>query len=62
MSNLDAIKEMSVFNDRVMNIFKNFIAKEKVSCDDKDQPWMNKKNKALLKKKKGILWNSAKET
>ena len=33
-SNLDINKQMSVFNDIVMIVFKNFIQHETIACDD----------------------------
>ena len=34
-----------------MNIFKNFIPHETITCNDEDPPWINKQIKHLLLKK-----------
>ena len=34
-----------------MNIFKNFIPHETITCNDKDPPWMNKQIKTLIAEK-----------
>ena len=54
LSNFEISKEVSVYNDTVMNVFKNFIQYETITaitCDDKC-PWMKKKIKALVKEKR----------
>ena len=38
-----------------MNIFKNVIPYETITCNDKDSPWMNKQIKTLITGKKGLL-------
>ena len=36
LSNLDVHKQVSVFNETIMNIFENFIPHETITCNDKD--------------------------
>ena len=47
LSNLDVNKQVSVFNETIMNIFENFIPHETITCNDKDPH----KLKHLLQKK-----------
>ena len=51
LSNLDVDKQVSVFNEPIMNIFENFIPHETITCNDKDPPWMNKQIKTLVAEK-----------
>ena len=37
----DVNDQVSVFNDIILNVMKNFIPHEKISCDDRDPPWVN---------------------
>ena len=37
-----------------MNIFKNVIPYETITCNDKDSPWMNKQIKTLITGKKDL--------
>ena len=50
--NKNVHKQVSVFNNKLMNIFSNYIPNEYITIDDRDLPWMNKtiKNKIKLKK------------
>ena len=57
LSNLDVNKQVSVFNETIMNIFENFIPQETITCNDKDPPWMNKQIKTLTAKKKTLYIN-----
>ena len=34
-------KQVSIFNETLMNIFSNFIPSKYVTFDDRDPPWMN---------------------
>ena len=43
-------KQVSVFNEIIMNFFENFIPHETITCNDKDPPWMNKQIKEVLYK------------
>ena len=51
LSNLDANKQVFVFNETIMNIFKNFIPHETITSNDKDPPWWINKLEHLLQKK-----------
>lgn len=50
-SNLDVNKQMSLFNENILNIFENFIPLKTVSCKDKDSPWLKKSIKIIKGKK-----------
>ena len=54
LSNLDVNKQVSVFNETIMNIFENFILQETITCNDKDPPWMNKQINTYYGKKRFI--------
>ena len=60
LSNLDVNKQVSVFNETIMNIFENFIPHETITCNDKDPPWMNKQIKTLTAEK-NALYKSLKQ-
>ena len=51
-SNENFYKQVSIFNNTLMNIFTNYIPNKYITTDDRDPPWMNKtlKNKNRLKK------------
>ena len=55
LSNLDVNKQVSIFNETIMNIFENFIPHETITCNDKDPPWMNKQIKTLIMEKKRFI-------
>ena len=40
LSNLGVNNWVSVFNKTITNIFKNFILHETITCNDKNNPWM----------------------
>ena len=44
-------KQVFVFNETIMNMFKNFIPQETITCNDKDPPWMNNQIKTLIAEK-----------
>ena len=44
--NVDANKKLLLFNETILNIIRNLIPHEIVTCDDRDQPWMTR----LIKK------------
>ena len=48
-------KQVSVFNETIMNIFENFIPHETITCNDKDPPWMNRQTKTLIEEKDSLL-------
>ena len=41
-------KQVSVFNETIMNIFENFIAHKTITCNDKVPRWMNKQIKTVI--------------
>ena len=47
-------KQVSVFNETIMNVFENFIPHETVTCNDRDPPWMNKQIKTLIAEKNAL--------
>ena len=54
LSNPDVNKQVSVFNEMIMNIFENFIPHETITCNDKYSPWMNKQIKILIAEKNNL--------
>ena len=46
---------VSIFNQPIINILRNFIPHETVLFDDRDAPWMNKGIKKLIHEKKTIF-------
>ena len=46
---------VSIFNQTIINILRNFIPHEAVLFDDRDPPWMNKEIKKLIHEKKHIF-------
>ena len=55
LSNLNVNKQVSVFNETIMNIFENFILHKTFTCNNKDPPWMNKQIKTLIAEKKRFI-------
>ena len=39
--NTNVNKEVSIFNETILNVLSNFILHETLTCDDKDSPWFN---------------------
>ena len=50
----DVDLQVSKFSDVILNIMSNYIPHEKIVCDDKDPPWVNKHIKLLLNENKQI--------
>ena len=48
-SNKSVLKQVSIFNETLMNIFSNFTPNKLVTCDDRDPPWMNDFVKSKIK-------------
>ena len=44
-------EKVSIFNETILNILRNFIPHETVLCDDRDPPWFNNKIKSLIHQK-----------
>ena len=40
-SNKNVNKQVSVFNNTLVNIFTNYIPNKYITIDDRDPPWMN---------------------
>ena len=40
-----------LFNKTIKDIFSNFIPHERITCDDRDPPWINKNIKQLIHEK-----------
>ena len=43
--------QVELFNNTLLNIFRNFIPHETKKCSHKDPPWMNKEIKSALRRK-----------
>ena len=48
LNNLNVNKQVSVFNETIMNIMSNFVPNELITCDDRDPPWKNRYIKNLI--------------
>ena len=48
-SNKSVLKQVSIFNETLMNIFSNFTTNKLVTFDDRDPPWMNDFVKSKIK-------------
>ena len=47
-------RQVSIFNDTILNIISNFIPHETIICDDRDPLWINSKiKKVIYEKDKG---------
>ena len=52
---LNAFKDLSVdkkvglFNETLLNIFRNYVPNKKIKCDYRQPPWMTDKIKTLLR-------------
>ena len=44
--------KVHIFNATIKNILSNYIPHEKITCDDRDPPWINKNIKQLILEKK----------
>ena len=51
LSNLDVNKQISVFKEKIINIFWKFYSARNNPCNDKYAPWMNKQIKTLIAEK-----------
>ena len=36
-------RQVSIFNDTILNITSNFVPHKTIICDDRDPPWINSK-------------------
>ena len=45
--NTNVNKEVSIFNETILNVLSNFILHETLTCDDKDPPWFNYRIKSF---------------
>ena len=54
-------EKVNIFNTTITNILSNYIPHEKITCDDRDPPWINKNIKQLILEKnqayKSYLWS-----
>ena len=48
-------EQLELFNETLLNIFRNFIPNIIILCDDKGLPWMNNKIKKLIKTKNWLF-------
>ena len=46
--NLRINEMVHLFNKTIKNILSNYIPHEKITCDDRDPPWVNSKIKQLI--------------
>ena len=55
-------EQLELFNETLLNIFRNFIPNIIILCDDKGLPWMNNKIKNWLRRKTDYFIVSVKES
>ena len=48
-------EKVNIFNTTITNILSNYIPHEKITCDDRDPPWINKNIKQLILEKKSSI-------
>ena len=48
---LDVNEQVKLFNDTLLNIFRNFIPHKMIKCNGKDAPWITSEIKTCLRKK-----------
>ena len=53
-------KQVSIFNETLMNIFLNFTPNKLITFDDRDPPWMNNYVKGKIKWKNQLYKTYAK--
>ena len=53
-SNKDVNKQITIFNETILNIMTNFISHEIKIFDDREAPWINNKVKTMIQEKKVI--------
>ena len=41
--------QVTVFNESILSIFRNYIPNKYITCDDKDPVWMNENIKSRIK-------------
>ena len=49
--NKNVNEKVNIFNEKILNILRNFIPHEIVLCDGRDPPWFNNKIKSLIHEK-----------
>ena len=58
--------QVTVFDETILNIFRNYVPNKYITCDDKDLVWMNEKIKSKIKSKnlfyKQYIHNGRKES
>ena len=51
LSSLDTNEQVKLFNETLLNIFRNFIPHKLIKCSYKDPPWISMEIKTCLRKK-----------
>ena len=51
LGNLDVNKQVEILTETLLNIFRNFIPNEVITCKSRDPPWMTKEIKKALRRK-----------
>ena len=52
--NLNINDQVELFNNTLLNIFRNFIPHETIKCSSKDPPWMSKEIISALRPKNRV--------
>ena len=58
LDNVSPTRQVSIFNDTILNIISNFIPHETIICDDRDPPWINSKIKKVIHEKINNIRNT----
>ena len=53
--NLSANDHVELFENTLLNIFRNYIPHESIKIKHKDPPWINKKIKSVLRYKNRLI-------
>ena len=51
LGNLEVNEQVKIFTETLLNIFRNFIPNETITCKSRDPPWMTKTIKKSLRRK-----------
>ena len=51
LENVSLNRQVSIFNNTILNMISNFIPHETIICDDRDPPWINSKIKKIIHEK-----------
>ena len=50
----DIDAQVAVFDETILNVFRNYVSNKYITIDDKDPVWMNETNKLKIKAKNNM--------